>query len=53
MWVVLGRQCRLSLTDDSIRSTEFTGIACFTVRHKDKSGEWVDNEQSVDSKKSQ
>lgn len=24
-------------------STEYTGIACFTVRHKDEQGRWVEN----------
>ena len=23
--------------------TEYTGIACFTVRHKDANGQWVEN----------
>lgn len=32
-------------------STDFTGIACFTVRHKDAQGGWVDNEQATEAKK--
>jgi hypothetical protein len=30
-------------------STEHTGIACFTVRHKDENGQWVENEESKKS----
>lgn len=32
-------------------STDFTGIACFTVRHKDAQGGWVDNDQATEAKK--
>ncbi|KAI5454806.1 hypothetical protein NCC49_003689 [Naganishia albida] len=31
--------------------TDFTGIACFTVRHKDAQGGWVDNDQATEAKK--
>ncbi|KAJ9125085.1 hypothetical protein QFC22_000038 [Naganishia vaughanmartiniae] len=31
--------------------TDFTGLACFTVRHKDEQGGWVDNQQAVDDRK--
>ena len=29
----------------SALSCEHTGIACFTVRHKDAQGNWVENDQ--------
>jgi hypothetical protein len=32
-------------------STEHTGIACFTVRHKDPQGEWVENDEAAKKSK--
>jgi hypothetical protein len=37
-------QCQTK--DELTSSTEHTGIACFTVRHKDENGQWVENEES-------
>jgi ethanolaminephosphotransferase len=37
----------------ALYSTDFTGLACFTVRHKDEQGGWVDNQQAVDDRKKQ
>lgn len=31
-------------------STEHTGIACFTVRHKDSDGEWIKNDEAKKTK---
>ncbi|KAG7561980.1 hypothetical protein FFLO_02620 [Filobasidium floriforme] len=31
--------------------TEYLGIACFTVRHKDQTGHWVENEQALEERR--
>lgn len=33
--------------------TDFIGVACFTVRHKDESGGWVENDEATMEKKKQ
>lgn len=44
-WVVIRAD------DAHVDSTDYTGIACFTVRHKDANGGWVENDEAT--KKSQ
>jgi hypothetical protein len=31
-------------------STNYLGIACFTVRHKDNTGHWVENDQAKEER---
>jgi len=34
-----------------MNSTDYLGIACFTVRHKDQTGHWVENEQATEDRR--
>ena len=44
---VIWQMCVPAWLNDDCR-TEHTGVACFTVRHKDQKGQWVENAESRD-----